>query len=367
VVLVFLETSRLLLRQFTLADVDNLFELHSDPDVMRFLNGGKPTPRDEIEAEVLPRLLGDYVCHGGLGVWAAIERSTGGFLGGFALEPAEGTRRHFEVGWRLRKSAWGKGYGTEGARALIHKAFTDLGAQRVFAETMAVNTASRRVMEKSGLVFVRRFHLTWDDPIDGTEHGEVEYALDRAGWEASRTKATVSFRALRRSDLVALSGWLADPEVHRWWPDPNGLEDLESKYGSCIDGTSATEVSVIEVDAEAAGIIQRYRTADYPDWSEVIERAAPSLVGVTSAGIDYLIGRGEFRNRGIGTRAIAAFTKQLFVEWSDVEAVVVTVQQDNRPSWRALERSGYERIWAGSLASDHPSDAGPAYVLLRRR
>jgi RimJ/RimL family protein N-acetyltransferase len=48
---------------------------------------------------------------------------------------------------------------------------------------MAVNLASRRVMEKSGLEYVRTFHQDWPDPIAGTEHGEVEYALTRAAWE----------------------------------------------------------------------------------------------------------------------------------------------------------------------------------------
>jgi hypothetical protein len=58
-----------------------------------------------------------------------------------------------------------------------------LGARRVWAETMAVNLPSRRVMEKSGLIHVRTFHLEWEDPLPGTEYGEVEYALERADWE----------------------------------------------------------------------------------------------------------------------------------------------------------------------------------------
>ena len=66
---------------------------------------------------------------------------------------------------------------------MIRKGFTELGVRRVFAETMAVNLASRRVMEKSGLEYVRTFHQDWPDPIAGTEHGEVEYALTRAAWE----------------------------------------------------------------------------------------------------------------------------------------------------------------------------------------
>jgi RimJ/RimL family protein N-acetyltransferase len=54
---VFLETERLVLRRFTEADVDNLFDLDSDPDVMRFLTGGRPTSRDVIRNETLPRFL----------------------------------------------------------------------------------------------------------------------------------------------------------------------------------------------------------------------------------------------------------------------------------------------------------------------
>jgi RimJ/RimL family protein N-acetyltransferase len=65
---------------------------------------------------------------------------------------------------------------------LIDKAFTDLDVERVVADTMAVNTKSRRVMVKSGLRFVRVFHVHFDDPLPGTEHGEVEYAVDRATW-----------------------------------------------------------------------------------------------------------------------------------------------------------------------------------------
>jgi RimJ/RimL family protein N-acetyltransferase len=74
------------------------------------------------------------------------------------------------------------GHAAEGARALIRNAFTDLGTQRVFAQTMAVNTRSRRVMDRAGLRYLRTFHLQWDDPIPATEHGEVEYELLREDW-----------------------------------------------------------------------------------------------------------------------------------------------------------------------------------------
>jgi RimJ/RimL family protein N-acetyltransferase len=181
---VFLDTDRLVLRRFTDADVDNLVELDSDSEVMRFLTNGRPTTREAIEHETLPLIIGTYKCLRGLGRMAAIERSTDAFIGWIGFDsPEDGRPRdEIELGYRLCRSAWGKGYATEGSRALIRKAFDEFGVRRIFAQTMAVNLASRRVMEKSGLRFVRTFHRVWDDPIPGTEYGEVEYAVDRADW-----------------------------------------------------------------------------------------------------------------------------------------------------------------------------------------
>jgi RimJ/RimL family protein N-acetyltransferase len=184
---VFCETRRLVLRRFTMADVDNLVSLDTDPDVMHFITGGIPTTRDEIVNEVLPEFLGYYERFGGYGFWAVIEKATGEFLGWFHFRPREGGGPdEAELGYRLRRSAWGRGYATEGSRALISKGFTEFGVRRVVAETMVVHTASRRVMEKAGLTLVRTFRADWPYPIEGEELGDVEYALDRAEWERRR-------------------------------------------------------------------------------------------------------------------------------------------------------------------------------------
>jgi RimJ/RimL family protein N-acetyltransferase len=181
---VFLETPRLVLRRFTMADVDNLVSLDADPDVMHFVTGGIPTARGEIEQQILPAFLDYYQRYEGYGFWAAIEKHAGEFLGWFHFRPRrEGSLDEAELGYRLRKSAWGKGYATEGSRALIRKGFTEFGVQRVVAEAMAVNLASRRVMEKAGLTLVRTFRQPWPYSIEGDERGDVEYALTRADWE----------------------------------------------------------------------------------------------------------------------------------------------------------------------------------------
>src|SRR5579872_6862695 len=149
---VLLETQRLVLRRFTLDDVALVVELDSDPEVMRYISGGAPTPREEVETDILPAWLGYYERYTGLGFWAAHEKSSGAFIGWFHFRPPPGhTPDDVELGYRLRRAAWGKGYATEGSCALIAMGFTQLGVRRVFASTMVINVASRRVMEKAGL------------------------------------------------------------------------------------------------------------------------------------------------------------------------------------------------------------------------
>src|ERR1041384_8203079 len=127
---------------------------------MRFLD---PAP--------VERYLGD-------GFHAAHETTTGRFVGWFEF----GGTGEGELGYRLSRAFWGLGYATEGAKALIERGFTSGGVRRVVATTMAVNTGSRRVMEKCGLRHVRTFHVEFPDPLPGAEHGEVEYALTEQEW-----------------------------------------------------------------------------------------------------------------------------------------------------------------------------------------
>ena len=184
---VFLETQRLLLRRFSMADADHLVGLDADPDVMRFVNGGIPTSRDEIEHEVLPAFLGYYERYEGYGFWAVIEKATGEFAGWFHFRPGQAAAPgEVELGYRLRKPAWGRGYTTEGSRALIRVGFTEFGVRRVTAEAMAVNTASRRVMEKAGLRLVRTFRRPWPHQVHAGQIEAVEYALDKADWQQHR-------------------------------------------------------------------------------------------------------------------------------------------------------------------------------------
>jgi RimJ/RimL family protein N-acetyltransferase len=179
-----LETTRLTLRRFAPDDVELLVELDSDPLVMLYITGGRVTPRGEIEEHELPAFLAHYARWPRWGFFAAEEKATRTFLGWFHLRPSDGDPDDVvELGYRLRREAWGQGYASEGARALVAYAFAS-GARRVYAMTMVVNVASRRVLEKAGLRYVRTFHAEWPYKIEGDEQGDVEYALTHAEWSS---------------------------------------------------------------------------------------------------------------------------------------------------------------------------------------
>ncbi|WP_093606580.1 GNAT family N-acetyltransferase [Streptomyces indicus] len=183
----YLETERLALRPFTADDAGLLIELDSDPAVMRFLSGGRPTAPETVREQHLPRIRAGYEKWAGrFGVFAAYEKEGGAFIGWFLLRPEpDGPLDEAELGYRLRQSAWGRGYGTEGSRGLLDKAFGELGLRRVWAETMALNHRSRSIMEKLGMTFARALPTPEDMlMVEGADQGGVRYEITAEQWRA---------------------------------------------------------------------------------------------------------------------------------------------------------------------------------------
>jgi len=183
---VYLESERLVLRYLTEDDADPLHALDSDPEVMRFLNNGRTHTRAEIVEDVLPHYLDHHVRYGdSFGFWAAIEKSSGRFLGWFHFRPCRTNPDEIGLGYRLMRFAWGRGYATEGARALLRRGFTELGVDTVVADTLAGNVRSRRVMQALGMRLRSEFVLDADEfpEWDSDRRWGVEYVLTRAEWE----------------------------------------------------------------------------------------------------------------------------------------------------------------------------------------
>ncbi|HEY3528221.1 MAG TPA: GNAT family N-acetyltransferase [Nocardioides sp.] len=177
-----LHTTRLTLEPVADEHLPLLVELNSDPEVMRFLIGRAATP-EETYAEWERRRGPQSDEERGLGYWAGFETAAGGgFVGWWSTSHYAGDDTLAGLGYRLRREAWGRGLATEGCHAMLAHAFTIPGIERVAAGTMAVNTRSRRVMEKLGMVHVRTWHEDFAAPLPGTDRGEVGYELTRRRW-----------------------------------------------------------------------------------------------------------------------------------------------------------------------------------------
>jgi RimJ/RimL family protein N-acetyltransferase len=192
-----LRTGRLLLVPLADRHLELEVKLDSDPEVLRFLYGRARSRAEVIESHAERMALGREV--DGLGYWiafgtgdagrrsAAPDREEGGeFVGLMMLPPLRGHDRSGELGYRLVRRFWGRGLASEASRALLGHAFDTVGRRRVIAQTMAVNVGSRRVLEAVGMRHVRTYHEQWDDPLPGTELGEVEYELTRDMWRAGQ-------------------------------------------------------------------------------------------------------------------------------------------------------------------------------------
>lgn len=186
--MILLETRRLRLRRFVREDLDLLVELDSDPEVMRYITYGVPTTRATYEDVILPRWFSIYEQNPQLGFWAAEDRIDGGFLGWFHLRPDRFDAGEQELGYRLARSAWGRGLATEGALAVIDHGFTRAGAVKITARTLAANVRSQCVMRNCGLSFECDFEYP-EDTIQGRSEAEraaVKFSITRPEWLARR-------------------------------------------------------------------------------------------------------------------------------------------------------------------------------------
>jgi aminoglycoside 6'-N-acetyltransferase len=168
------------------------------------------------------------------------------------------------------------------------------------------------------------------------------------------------FVPLRSSDLPLLATWLARPHVARWWREPSDLVSVEQNYGPIADGRDATEGFIVHFRGLPIGYVQRYVIDEHPDWRESIGHGG-------GIGIDYLIGVRDLVGMGVGRRMIAVFVDASWNRYPSANHIAVALQQTNIASWKALEASGFRRVWTGDLVSSDPSDRGPSFIYVLDR
>ena len=170
-------TARLLLRGIRPEDVDDYHRaLFADPEVMRYLPGGVPLPRERLDG-VVERTHDHWQRHG-YGVWVVCDLIGGEVMGQCGLRSVE-EAGETEVLYALARATWGRGLATEAARAALAFGFERTGLQRIVAYAVPDNVASRRVIEKLGMRFERAERM-WGLDL-------VRYAIGRDEWESGRS------------------------------------------------------------------------------------------------------------------------------------------------------------------------------------
>ncbi|MEI7597830.1 MAG: GNAT family N-acetyltransferase [Aestuariivirga sp.] len=158
-----LQTFNLTIRPCSPEDSADFIALEHDPEVMRFLNGG------HVDGHAQSRLDGTYLRPRGTEpyVWTVLRTQTSSFVGWVCLWPED--EKVAELGYRLRRTEWGRGLASEAASVLVDWGFDSLGYSKIIASTMTVNQASRRVLEKLGLQHIRTVSADWANHIPGGE------------------------------------------------------------------------------------------------------------------------------------------------------------------------------------------------------
>jgi RimJ/RimL family protein N-acetyltransferase len=183
-----LHTERITLVPLADGHLEWEIELDSDPEVMRYLSGRAST-REEVEASHATRMAAAQKVDG-LGFWVGLVDDE--FVGWWTLQPAHGPdqpddRGVADLGYRLLRRHWRNGLASEGARELLRYGFDVIELDRIIAQTLTVNAASRAVMERAGLTYVRTFRTSMTEPADALDRGEVEYEMTRDQWARSRS------------------------------------------------------------------------------------------------------------------------------------------------------------------------------------
>ncbi len=148
------QTARMSLRLLSLGDANYLFDLDSDPEVVKYITGGKTSTMEDCH-NVIDRVMKLHEKYQNqFGLWLAFDRVTHEFMGWFLFRPDKkdpDNTQVVELGYRFKQKFWGKGLATEGSKAFLDYGFGELKLEKIFAIAMKTNLKSQAVMKKLGL------------------------------------------------------------------------------------------------------------------------------------------------------------------------------------------------------------------------
>lgn len=153
----YIETSRLILREWEETDLESLIQLNADEKVMEYF----PKTLSVEETKNFYQLMITEFKQCGFGIYAVEVKENKEFIGLIGFHQATFAADFtpcIEIGWRLKKEAWGNGYATEGATACLKYGFNELGFSDIYSFTANINEPSKNVMKKIGMNFIKTFN-----------------------------------------------------------------------------------------------------------------------------------------------------------------------------------------------------------------
>jgi aminoglycoside 6'-N-acetyltransferase len=177
--------------------------------------------------------------------------------------------------------------------------------------------------------------------LDDAEPWPLDLSKEPPAFVSRPQEATVGFRPLTRADFPDVVDWQRQPHVARWWQDEaTDVDAAERHYGPALDGDDPTRMWVLEVNGRSVGMLQDYRVGDHPEYA--LLTAKPDAIA-----FDYLIGAPAWVNKGIGTRMLWAFMRDVILPgYPGARELFAAPDHRNEASLRVLDKIGFTRgLW----------------------
>jgi aminoglycoside 6'-N-acetyltransferase len=149
---------------------------------------------------------------------------------------------------------------------------------------------------------------------------------------------TIGFQPLTANDLPLVHEWLQREHVRRWWTDRETYEEVVQRYLPAIEGNEPTDLYLILSEERPIGFIQSYRVSDHPEYRDLV------AVEDGVAGVDLFVGELESTGRGVGSKALSRFVREVVFADPEIHACIADPDTENHASLRAFEKADFHAV-----------------------
>lgn len=353
-----LETERLIIREFTLDDLDAFAFLMADPEVMRFSLSG-PMNKEQAREYLQKRILDHYAMFG-YGLYAVVQKAGKSLIGLAGLiSQIIDKESKVELGYRLHPQYWGRGLATEACLAICQYAFTQLSINELISIIDPKNIRSLEVAKRIGMKYLKdtSFHqfpvqiymikapessqnvifrnLQAEDLPNGAQHSVDDDLLICLTKPLNTSKLSFHFRHVKKTERSLVHAWLKQPYIAKWFYG-QGLENTFKHLDEFLAGSSFAQYWLaLDGDYPFAFLITSY--IDKPH-DELTKWCHPDGQTIT---FDMLIGDPDYLGKGYAVKMIHQF---LLSQFPKVYEVLTDPEATNVKAIHVYQKAGFSKL-----------------------